>query len=651
MRAFIWIFFLFSMLNAVDESVVDRYAGIEYYELDNGLEVYLLSDEMSENTQIRVKVKVGSSLEDDETFGLSHLVEHIVFRDQRVPHRDYLDYITEEGGTYVNGYTKPYETEYTATIDSNRSYWIAETFAQMLLDKNVTNVDLEMEKGALQTEIGEYKWSSRFLIDSLNAVKSIFPEPEDLYRDSFALEKKKDLPQRYWAQQNNRRFTLVDVLQHYDTYYYPANMRLMIVGNFDVETMKAVIEKAYGHSTKQGTQQVVKPLANPSLNQKPYYHFFEGMGKNSGYIGIKYLLDDYKKHLILSAYMNNVALRIQQHLRNKQGNSYSVSPYLFNARKAGVAAVYFDGLRDDFENNIAYVKKVLSEDVLSLEDSTIDEALRKYEIDKYASKEHDSKSLMSLVNVAEYLRVEQNISDKTPYEIFHSITHDEFRDVLKSTFVPENSYELIYRDYYLFPLEMQVFSMLMMVLLAFVYFRIHRIDYYAKGLRYTKRDVVLERRLSNRFLGFLEFVVVYLLASFVWEWLKYLLSALLFDDAYYLYTINVPYSYVVTVIDELLLIVLFVLIYRYLFNYYAHVDVDKENIYLVGNKITVIAKDTIEAISVVKWSPDKYLKIKGLVLFFWKPLVEVRLKNGKIFYLRAGNATHLEEDLRKNLDT
>lgn len=88
-----------------------------------------------------MEVKVGMDIEDEKNYGISHLVEHIVFRDQRVPYHDYLDYIKEEGGTYVNGYTTRYTTEYLTTIDSNKSYWITEVFAQMIFDKNVTNRD------------------------------------------------------------------------------------------------------------------------------------------------------------------------------------------------------------------------------------------------------------------------------------------------------------------------------------------------------------------------------------------------------------------------------------------------------------------------------------------------------------------------------
>ncbi len=108
----------------------------------------------------------------------------------------------------------------------------------MLFDKKVTNLDLEAEKGALQTEIGEYKWYKKFFSNITDTLKWISPPLEDVYRDEFGLKSLKPLLPRYLSQQNNKNFSFERVLQHYDTYYYPANMRLAVVGNFDIQKMK-----------------------------------------------------------------------------------------------------------------------------------------------------------------------------------------------------------------------------------------------------------------------------------------------------------------------------------------------------------------------------------------------------------------------------
>jgi len=370
------IFSLYSTATASTNS--DPYKNIEYYKLDNGMQVYLLSDKKAVNTDILLSVRVGYDVENEDTYGLSHLVEHMVFRDQRVPHHDYLDYIEDEGGTYVNGYTRRYETDYVTTIDSNKSYWITKTFANMLFDKNVTNEDLAVERGALQTEIGEARWYLKPLWYIGKFFKKISPPKEEFYHNEFNLSKEKDLPANYHAQENNKKFTLDEVMAHYHSYYYPANMTLNIVGNFSVEKMKKIIAEGYGKIKKKGTKHTQKPPKDAQLNGKAYRRFYEGVGKNSAYIGVKYLLDDYKKYLILGIYTNNLAKRLQQQIRNKLGKTYSVNPYGFSERNAGVAAINFGSLHKNFEENIRRVDEMLQADIKDINDNTIANAMREY---------------------------------------------------------------------------------------------------------------------------------------------------------------------------------------------------------------------------------------------------------------------------------
>jgi len=652
MKKIIWIITLLAFAysaesTTVESATVDPYKNIEYFKLDNGLQVYLLSDEKAVNTQISLEVKVGYGVENADNYGITHLVEHMVFRDQRVPHHDYLDYIKDEGGTYVNGYTRRYETGYLTTIDSNQSYWIAETFAEMIFDKNVTDDDIRVEKGALQTEIGEFRWYYKLMWDIGKFFKAITPPNDSIYTQDFALEKEPDLPARYKAQQNNKKFTLAELMAHYDKYYYPANMVLTIVGNFDIDTMKCLIEKKYGAIDKKGTEYAKKPAENPKLNHKPYRRFYEGTGESSAYIGVKYIIDDYKKYLILDIYSANLAERLQQHMRNKNGKTYSVNPYEFSDRKAAVVSITFDSLHDKFQENIDIAKRTIADDIRELNSSTIDDALKSYEEKYYKSIEHDSASLVSLVDMAQYLREDHNITDKSSYDIFKSITHQDIRDTIAKVFKPENNYTLIYRDYYFFPMEMLVLSLLSMMLFVYIYIRVYRIGLKHQKMLYTHRDVVMHRRVSNRIFGFWILLVTAITSNIAWDWIKYIIFDTIMDDPNYLMTIDVPYSYIATILDPMAFLILFVLIYYNLWRYYARIDVTKDHIVAIGNRVIVIPREKIESISVAPWRAGIYRSTIGSSILFWKPLVEIQLSDGGSYYIRASQADHLDEDLNR----
>ncbi len=632
---------------STDTNQTDPYKNVQYYTLSNGLKVYQLHDPKAENTQIKLTVNVGYNIEDKSTYGLTHLVEHMVFRDQRIPYHDYLDYMEEEGATYVNGYTRRYETGYLATISSDKSYWVVETFAKMLFDKNVTEEDIRVEKGALQTEIGEAHWYHKPLWLLNNFFKSLVPEEENFYLHEYGVPKEKEMPAYYYAQENNKKFTLPQLLTHYHNYYYPANMTLTVVGDFNPDKMREVISNSFGKVEKKGTKSVKKPKDIATLNHKPYRRFFEGGDFNGAYIGAKYIEDDYKKYLILGAYNSNLANRLQQKMRNQDGKTYSVNASHFSSGKAAIASIYFDALHDEFETNLDTVHQMLQNDIKNIDTKTIQKALQAYEKDYYTAIEHDNESLMGLIETVQYLHDDYNITKQSSYEIFTSITPEEFKQTIKDVYTPKNSYGITYRDYYFFPMEMGVLSLLTLALLIFFYIRHTRSLLKKQNLLYTQRDIILQRRVSSRFIGFLILIFTSIFASLLSEWIRYLFSKWVLGDPYYVMSIDVPYSYIATVLNPALYLVLFFILYRYLWRYYARIDVIDKGIVAIGNKIQFIEKDNIESLKVVPWKERIYKYTIGTAIRFWHPLVKVTLKNGESYYLRATDAEHLKEDLEK----
>jgi len=650
MKILLWILTLFTLLQANEVSMTDDpYKNIHYFTLKNGMQVYLLNDDKTENTQIKLTVNLGYAIEDKDTYGLAHLVEHLVFRDQRIPYHDYLDYIKEEGATYVNGYTRRYETGYLATIKNEKAYWVVETFAKMLFDKNVTAQDLAIEKGALQTEIGESHWYYKPLWAMKVFFENIAAPSENFYQDVFHIPKEKELPARYFAQENNTRFTLAEVMKRYKDYYYPANMKLFVVGDFDITKMEQTIKESYGKIEKTGTLLVKEPKVKAISPKKPYERYYEGTDGSVAYLGALYLLDEYRTYLVLNAYTENLSQRLQQKMRNQYGKTYSVNNYMFSYKNAGVAAVTFDALHDEFDNNMKMAKEMMKEDLLHLDDETINKALKSYEEQYFHATEHDNDTLMGLLQTNKYLREDHNITKESAYDIFKTITPEIFRTSIKKTFTPENDYRVIHRDYYFFSLEMMVISLLTFGLFLFFYIRLYKFELKKRHLLYTHRDVLLTRRVSSRFTGFLLFLLTFIISTILWNWMKYLTFKLITGDPFYLFTIDVPYSYIVTLLDPLLFMVVFFFIYRTLWRYYARIDVIDRGIVAIGNHVTFMPKEKIETLEVTPWQIRYFKQTIGTAIRFWKPLLKVTMEDGTVYYIRAVEASHLKEDIEKVL--
>ncbi|SFV66938.1 protease, insulinase family/protease, insulinase family [hydrothermal vent metagenome] len=404
------IFFLLLLLlnfSYVNAQELTLYKSIKYLQLENGLKLYMLNDKKAVNTQIDLEVGVGMSVETDENAGITHLLEHLLFRDARIPYSDYLDYLKEEGATYVNGYTQDFTTGYVATIDANKSYFLVEAFAQMIFDKNVSKKDLEIEKKALQNEIGELQWYHYFsdkIVRVFLFIADAFPNEENIWQDSFMLEKAKKRASSYQYKTNNIAFSLEEVLEHYKHYYYPKNMTLKIAGNFDPVKMEALVREHYGKIQRIGTQRAKEKPYNAQLIEKAYKNFQVGTSDtNTANLGTRYILDDYKKYLILVTYNEYLSSKMQKLLRNSLGQTYSVSSYIADSRNAGLAGVTFVALHDDFDENLRLIQDQVLQDVKHMSEKDISEALAQSEL-YYTSKEHDSETLMDLLGTQVFLK-------------------------------------------------------------------------------------------------------------------------------------------------------------------------------------------------------------------------------------------------------
>jgi predicted Zn-dependent peptidase len=584
--------------------------------------------------------------EDEKSAGISHLVEHIVFRDQRVEGRDYYNLIKDKGATYVNGYTSYYKTQYVTTINPENAYWIAETFSKMLFDKNVTDEDLRIEKGALQLEIGEPTWLDHILPDASNIfeklsfLKKIFPPSDSVYEKDFGVDMDREKV-KYQAsldyKVNNKKFTLKEVLDHYKDYYYPSNMSLKIVGKFDKKKMKKLINRTFAKAKKGSGKSVEEPVfKDAKLDDKPYEFYLGGTNDTSSItLGAKLLQDDPKKLIVLKTYMDSLSDRLLKKFRNKQGEAYGVSGYVETYRNAAIAQVSFSSPHDAFDKNVQtakdWIKKEASGDI---NDTTIAEAI-KQKRNKYDAVEHDVGSLMD--SVSGYIYYHRFFKDaKNPYDLLDSITPEYFRGVLKETFLPKHSYMIMSRDYMLFPYEGGILVMLAAIIFGVVFVKLI-------GAKVDKRKVRLKRGLTNSLVSFLIMISMFFLMILIEAWVIYIISKVvpISENLY-----DIPISYLLIFVSLIIDIVIVYIIIKNFFGwYYRKLFVTDKELILVGSKSKYINLDQIDFLEVTSYFPRKWGKIYGNSIFFWKKLLKVKLKTGEELYLRSFNASHLKEDI------
>jgi len=269
-----------------------------------------------------------------------------------------------------------------------------------------------------------------------------------------------------------------------------------------------------------------------------------------------------------------------------------------------------------------------------------------YEKSSFEALEHDVSTLSSLVNEIKYLREENNITNQTPYSIFKQITPQEFQKTISSTFKNENRYNKIYQDYLLFPYDVIIFLILSIIGIVLLLKYIAKRKLIKEGIYFTKDDIVLQRRVTSKFVSFFIFLFVVFVVIVIKSWIDYLIIES--TDTIYYKVLSVPLwlHYILIPFDLIIFMLIFVYTFVFIFkNYRAKLFFVDNRLYLHGSKIESYSKDEIESVSIEKYSPKLFNKIRGVALRFWKPLVKVVLEGGKTIYIRANNVNKLMQSI------
>ena len=101
--------------------------------LDNGLEVILCNDKSSPVAAIQLWCKTGSIHEDKWIgAGLSHVLEHMLFKGTTTRTGTELDHLIQDAGGYFNAYTSFDRTVYHVTLPSTGVKIALDVFCQIL---------------------------------------------------------------------------------------------------------------------------------------------------------------------------------------------------------------------------------------------------------------------------------------------------------------------------------------------------------------------------------------------------------------------------------------------------------------------------------------------------------------------------------------
>jgi zinc protease len=227
------------LTQAADDKLVaavnDQFKAMQSHTLANGLQVHLLPIPTAPVVTTMMAYKVGSCDEDKSATGLSHYLEHLLFKGTDKLKPGDIDRMTQRNGGRNNAYTSEDMTVYHFDFAADRWKEGLKVEAERMRNTKVdTKHEFEQEKGAVIAELKKGE-DGPWDLECKAILPLLYPE-KDPYSHPVIGEEK-----------HVRGATAEVISRYYDTWYHPNNAALVIVGGFDpddaLKTAKELFEK------------------------------------------------------------------------------------------------------------------------------------------------------------------------------------------------------------------------------------------------------------------------------------------------------------------------------------------------------------------------------------------------------------------------
>ena len=206
---------------------------VQEFVLDNGLKVLLLEDHKSPVVTFQVWYRVGSRNEKDGKSGLSHFLEHMMFKGtQKTKPEEYSRIIAKNGGR-SNAFTNSDVTVYFAIMSRDKIGIEIELEADRMANALLGETYFEPEKKVIQEE--RRLRTDDNPVSALGEVTGAVAYTVHPYRR----------PVIGWME-DIQNLTRQDLVDHYKLYYAPNNAFIVMTGDFSTEEILPKIKAAFG---------------------------------------------------------------------------------------------------------------------------------------------------------------------------------------------------------------------------------------------------------------------------------------------------------------------------------------------------------------------------------------------------------------------
>jgi predicted Zn-dependent peptidase len=301
-----------------------------YYKYQNGMKFMTLQNKTFQSMILYFYVKVGSKDETPENNGISHFLEHMLFKGTRkYPSHIKINGILDSKGIDFNAFTYKNMTAYYFKFipGEDNLKLVCNIIYEMLFKSLNRKKDLDIERNVVVQEFNE-------MMDT----------PDDYVEEiieDFVFKGHKLGMSIIGTKKSIHNISRQDVVDFYNKYYVPKNILISMTGNFPLK-YKELVEKYFVKS--KSISNIYNPCSNIrtiTLPIKEHKLRYEPRKLKQTFLSIVFpsqgLFDKNNNfyRIIANILGGNMSSRLFVKVREEMGLAYSISAAISNYEEAG----------------------------------------------------------------------------------------------------------------------------------------------------------------------------------------------------------------------------------------------------------------------------------------------------------------------------
>ena len=297
--------------------------------LDNGIQVVMEKIDYVNSVAIGIIIKNGSIHENKQNNGVSHFIEHMLFKGTQDRNAKEIAQSIDNIGGQLNAFTGKEQTCFYAKVLDQHLPIAIDVLSDMMTNSLFLAEEIEKEKGVIIEEINMY-----------------LDEPEDLVYELLNELMYKGTSIEYpilGSETSVNSLNRETILDYFYENYNANDIVISLAGNFNPkETIKMLNEKF--QNFRKSRSKVVEELPNNYIfrnNIKGIHKEIEQLNFCIGLEGVNSKSDDIHPTLVMNnIFGGSMSSRLFQSIREDKGLAYSVYSILSPMENTGIFSIY-----------------------------------------------------------------------------------------------------------------------------------------------------------------------------------------------------------------------------------------------------------------------------------------------------------------------